>query len=86
MVIRGRVHNGVVVFPEDVCLPEGSAVCIVPESPAGAVCPPAPAGQLLKEDHRTRLAILAEIAALPIEGSRDPFSGADHDRVLYGRP
>ena len=28
--------------------------------------------------------ILAEIAALPIEGKADPFSGRDHDRILYG--
>ncbi len=29
--------------------------------------------------------ILAEIAALPLEGKTDPFSGHDHDEVLYGR-
>lgn len=29
--------------------------------------------------------ILARIAALPIEGKTDPFSGRDHDEVLYGR-
>lgn len=28
--------------------------------------------------------ILAEIAALPLEGKTDPFSGRDHDDVLYG--
>jgi predicted DNA-binding antitoxin AbrB/MazE fold protein len=27
---------------------------------------------------------LMEIAALPLEGPRDGFSGADHDRILYG--
>jgi predicted DNA-binding antitoxin AbrB/MazE fold protein len=26
---------------------------------------------------------LAEIAALPVEGETAPFSGADHDTVLY---
>ena len=26
---------------------------------------------------------LAEIAALPIEGEKDAFSGRDHDTVLY---
>ena len=86
MVIHGRVHNGVVVFPEDISLPEGTAVCIVPEATAGAVPPQPPADLLSEAEHRTRLAILEGIAALPIEGSRDPFSGADHDRVLYGRP
>jgi len=29
-------------------------------------------------------AILAEIAAIPVEGSGDPFTSRDHDRVLYG--
>lgn len=28
-------------------------------------------------------ALLAEIAALPIEGESDAFSGRDHDTVLY---
>ena len=28
--------------------------------------------------------ILAAIAALPIEGDTRPFSGRDHDRILYG--
>jgi len=34
-------------------------------------------------DDRTPAEILAEIAALPIEGDRDRFSGEEHDRVLY---
>jgi predicted DNA-binding antitoxin AbrB/MazE fold protein len=28
--------------------------------------------------------VLAEIAALPIQGGGDPFTSRDHDRVLYG--
>ena len=27
--------------------------------------------------------VLAEIAALPLEGSTDPFPGREHDSVLY---
>ena len=27
--------------------------------------------------------ILAEIAALPLEGSSDDFAGSDHDSILY---
>jgi predicted DNA-binding antitoxin AbrB/MazE fold protein len=30
------------------------------------------------------VAALIEIAALPVEGSKVTFSGADHDKVLYG--
>jgi predicted DNA-binding antitoxin AbrB/MazE fold protein len=29
--------------------------------------------------------ILARIAALPVEGETDEFSGRDHDRILYPR-
>jgi predicted DNA-binding antitoxin AbrB/MazE fold protein len=28
--------------------------------------------------------ILAEIAALPVEGGGDPWTSRDHDQVLYG--
>jgi predicted DNA-binding antitoxin AbrB/MazE fold protein len=28
---------------------------------------------------------LDRIAALPIEGDAHPFSGADHDQILYGK-
>lgn len=28
---------------------------------------------------------LSKIAALPLEGKTDKFSGRDHDRILYGR-
>ena len=30
--------------------------------------------------------VLAEIAALPLEGEAESFSGADHDSVLYPKP
>lgn len=29
--------------------------------------------------------IVAEIAALPLEGSNDAFAGRDHDSILYPR-
>ena len=29
--------------------------------------------------------MLAEIAALPLEGSSDPFAGREHDSILYPR-
>ena len=32
------------------------------------------------------LEALLEIAALPLEGPNDGFSGADHDKILYGGP
>lgn len=32
---------------------------------------------------KTPAEILAEIAAMPLEGSTDEFSGRDHDTILY---
>ena len=29
--------------------------------------------------------LLSRLAAMPIEGQADAFSGADHDAILYGR-
>lgn len=34
--------------------------------------------------HEALIAGLNEIAALPLESPNDGFSGADHDKVLYG--
>lgn len=46
--------------------------------------------EILEEEdlqhHKRRLEMIDRIAALPIEGSTEPFSGADHDKVLYGKP
>ena len=33
---------------------------------------------------KTPAELLAELAALPLEGKTDKFSGRDHDKVLYG--
>jgi hypothetical protein len=30
------------------------------------------------------IALLAEIAAMPAQSADDGFSGADHDKILYG--
>lgn len=38
-----------------------------------------------KKQKRTAAEILAELAALPLEGKTDKFSGRDHDEVLYGK-
>jgi predicted DNA-binding antitoxin AbrB/MazE fold protein len=58
---------------EPLDLPEGSRlrVILVTGGEAGAPATPAEA--------------LAEIARLPLEGAAAPFSGADHDSVLYPR-
>lgn len=42
------------------------------------------APEKVSEPQKTPAEILAEIAALTMEGKQDGFSGRDHDKVLYG--
>jgi len=79
MVIRGRVQNGVIVLEDQVSLPEGAEVavelCAAPEA----------RGERMSEEQRQRLReVLQDFESLPNENPGDTFSGADHDRVLYG--
>ena len=71
MVIRGRIHNGVVVFEADTPLPEGAEVTVVvPAAPEPA------SKEILAAERQRVLQIMDRIAALPIEGADTPFSGA----------
>ena len=80
MVVRGRVKNGVIVLDDAVSLPEGARVEVVVRSQPGQ------AGETMSSvEHERVKELLDRIAAMPIEGSDEPFSGADHDRILYGR-
>jgi predicted DNA-binding antitoxin AbrB/MazE fold protein len=69
------VYEGGVFKPrEPVALQEGAAVELtVHADPAFVPADPAKV-----------LHFLEEIAALPLEGPNDGFSGADHDKILYG--
>ena len=64
-------ENGVLVLEEPLAVSEGSKVKIVVLAEE-------------KKQKRTPAEILAELAALPLEGKTDKFSGRDHDKVLYG--
>jgi len=81
MVIPGRIENGVVVLKNGTSLPDGTEVSVlVPAALIGLA-------DVMTEEHRTKLLeALDRIAALPLEGPDDGFSGADHDRILYGKP
>jgi predicted DNA-binding antitoxin AbrB/MazE fold protein len=70
--IRAIYERGVFRPTEPVALKDGSRVDLEFEVPT----PPPDAKELA--------AALAEIAALPVEGPDDGFSGADHDKLLYG--
>ncbi len=64
-------ENGTLILEEPLSVSEGSKVEVFVFSEK-------------KKKKRTPAEILAEIAALPIEGKTDKFSGRDHDRILYG--
>jgi hypothetical protein len=81
MVIRGRIENGVVVFPNGVSLPEGVEVTVF----APNLFSPG-ADDMSADERRRYLDALACIDAVSNEKAGDDFSGADHDRAIYGRP
>jgi predicted DNA-binding antitoxin AbrB/MazE fold protein len=66
-------EKGVFRPTESVALSEGAKVELTVRTPDAV-----PANGSVAET-------LARIAALPVEGDRDPFSGADHDSVLYDK-
>lgn len=78
MPVVGHVKNGVII-PDEVCdLPEDSKVWVVPVTEPSLLSAVERSRRLYEECRR--------IAALPMEGDDDGFSGADHDKVLYGEP
>jgi predicted DNA-binding antitoxin AbrB/MazE fold protein len=65
-------ENGVLRLREPLPLENGAAVDVVIVTPQAANAP-------------SNIAVaLAQIAAMPMETDDRGFSGADHDRVLYG--
>jgi predicted DNA-binding antitoxin AbrB/MazE fold protein len=69
--VRAVYENGVFRPLKPVALPEGAEVHVVISDQSD-------------KDGAAAAAILAEIAALPVEGDGDPFTSRDHDQVLYG--
>ena len=77
MVIKGTVHNGQIQI-ENTILPEGTQVLITPVQTAGA-------GGEQDQDLGSLKDAICRIASLACEStSDDGFSGAEHDRILYG--
>lgn len=70
--ISAIYEGGTLILEKPLSISEGSKVEVVVFSKE-------------KKDKRTVAEILAEIAALPLEGSGEKFSGRDHDRILYGK-
>ncbi len=81
MLIHGLIQNGVVVLQTAASVPEGAEVAVVvPAAPETA------AKAAVDAERQRAIQIMDRIAALPIEGMNDPFNGAEHDKVLYGKP
>ncbi|MGI8981858.1 MAG: hypothetical protein ACR2FY_21720 [Pirellulaceae bacterium] len=57
------------------------SVYVTPQTPI-----PAKHDMMTAEEKQRLLAILDRITSLPNESPGDTFSGADHDKVLYGAP
>jgi predicted DNA-binding antitoxin AbrB/MazE fold protein len=55
-----------------VSIQEGTQVSLAIEAPSTKIAPHA------------LVAALDKIASMPSEGADDSFSGADHDKILYG--
>ena len=72
MHVSAVYEKGVLRLKNALALPEGTAVQVV----------------VIHESHATNgqnpAALLADIAALPMEPGGKEFSGRDHDRILYG--
>jgi hypothetical protein len=69
-----------VIVPHDaVSLPDGTAVTITVEAKLQGS-----SDAMSEEAQRRYLAALARIDAVANENPGDDFSGADHDRELYG--
>lgn len=85
MIARGRVKNGMVLLEEGRSLPEGAPVIVWPDTSRPAAAETGEdTDRAREEEHRRFLEAIDRIAALPLEGPQEPFSGADHDKVLYG--
>ncbi len=70
--ISAVYENGTLILDEPLTVLNGVKVEIIVLSPKE------------KKREKTSAEILTELAALPIEGKTDEFSGSDHDKILYG--
>ena len=71
--VEAVYEKGVFRPKEPVPLTEGSTVELTFETPS------------LDRPTEPLVKALLEIARMPSKGPKDGFSGADHDRILYGR-
>lgn len=70
--ISAVYENGTLILEKPLAVSEGVKVEIIVLLPKD------------KKQEKTSAEILSELAALPMEGKTDEFSGSDHDKILYG--
>ncbi|MDQ3063754.1 MAG: antitoxin family protein [Acidobacteriota bacterium] len=70
--ISAVYENGTLILNEPLAVSDGVKVEVIVLLPKD------------KKQEKTPAEILSELAALPIEGKPDSFSGSDHDKILYG--
>ncbi len=85
MTLQGTIHNGVVVLAGGEALPDGTPVTVFVH-PGQPVLSGGLDVRMSEEEHRRLMDAMDRIASLPLETPNGTFSGADHDRVLYGEP
>lgn len=71
--ISAVYEKGILVLKEPLAISEGTKVKIVVVISES------------KKKKKTVAEVLADIAALPLEGKGEKFSNRDHDRILYGK-
>ena len=71
ITLQAIYEEGVLRLMQPINLPEGTPVEVVVTL------------QNFNQEEKTPAEILAEIAALPLEGTQEEFSGRDHDKILY---
>lgn len=79
MEIQGYFHNGTIVPHDDLALPEGTEVTITVRNQGMAN-----SSRMSDEQRAKYLMALARLDSMENENPGDQFSGADHDRELYG--
>jgi predicted DNA-binding antitoxin AbrB/MazE fold protein len=79
MEIQGHYEDGVIIPDDGISLPDGTLVTITVR-----LLHATDEDKMSDEQRKRYLAALSRIDAVPNENPNDTFSGADHDRVLYG--
>lgn len=83
---EGTIEGGVVKFNVPISLPERTKVLVTPAEAAPAT-PRGDSDEVIAKQQAAWRDLFARMKADPeLKREGDGFSGADHDKVLYGGP